>query len=75
MCETVLKEPLAIGEHQIFQGVSIGVAVRGPSMDQTAEQLLCQADADMYRVKKSGKALRDESVQKTELIADFSTTH
>jgi len=47
-----LLEPISLGDRSIHVGVSIGVATseRRPT---SADQVLRDADADMYRVKQS----------------------
>jgi len=49
-----LKEPFILGEHEVFVGVSIGIAVY-PNGGDTVEQLIQNADVAMYHVKGRGK--------------------
>ncbi|MEA2443906.1 MAG: hypothetical protein QOJ12_1198, partial [Thermoleophilales bacterium] len=48
----VMGEPFAIGERELFVSASVGVAVGGTGA--TAEGLLSDADAAMYRAKEGG---------------------
>lgn len=50
----VLKEPFALGEHEVFVGVSIGIALSTEG-DSTVEQMIQNADVAMYHVKGRGK--------------------
>ncbi len=51
-----LTKPFALPEGRVRVGVSIGVAEKGPDDDnRTAGRLMCEADAEMYRVKKAAK--------------------
>jgi diguanylate cyclase (GGDEF)-like protein/PAS domain S-box-containing protein len=52
----ILRRPFAIDGHRISPvSASIGIAVKPPDEAKTAEQLLREADAAMYRAKKKGK--------------------
>ena len=56
MCERVrlpLLDPVEVGDGQVQVSGSIGLAIGGP--DATAEQLLGEADAAMYRAKEHGR--------------------
>ena len=48
-----LAEPLQLPDRSIAIGASVGIAL--PDADGTAEQLLSNADAAMYRAKRDGK--------------------
>lgn len=50
----VLKEPFKLGDHEVFVGVSIGIAI-SPTGGETVEQLIQNADVAMYHVKGRGK--------------------
>jgi diguanylate cyclase (GGDEF)-like protein/PAS domain S-box-containing protein len=49
-----LKEPFILGDHEVYVGVSIGIAVY-PNGGDTVEQLIQNADVAMYHVKGRGK--------------------
>ncbi|WP_417521272.1 EAL domain-containing protein [Marinobacter sp.] len=49
-----LKAPFQLGEHQVFIGVSIGIAVY-PEAGNNMDQLIQNADIAMYHVKARGK--------------------
>lgn len=49
-----LKEPFILGDHEVFVGVSIGIAMY-PNGGDTVEQLIQNADVAMYHVKGRGK--------------------
>ena len=49
-----LQSPFQLGNHEVFVGASIGIALF-PDAGQTMEQLLQCADAAMYFVKARGK--------------------
>lgn len=49
-----LKEPFLLGEHEVFVGVSIGIAMY-PNAGESVEQLIQNADVAMYHVKGRGK--------------------
>jgi diguanylate cyclase (GGDEF)-like protein/PAS domain S-box-containing protein len=49
-----LRRPIQLGAHSIIVGGSIGIALT-VGRDETAEELLTQADAAMYAAKASGK--------------------
>lgn len=49
-----LKAPFALGEHEVFVGVSIGIAIY-PEAGNTMDQLIQNADIAMYHVKARGK--------------------
>ena len=51
---SVLKAPFQLGEHEVFVGVSIGIAVF-PDAGQSMDQLIQNADIAMYHVKGRGK--------------------
>jgi diguanylate cyclase (GGDEF)-like protein/PAS domain S-box-containing protein len=56
MCERVripLCQPVQLGDGQVQVSGSIGLAIGGP--DATAERLLGEADAAMYRAKEQGR--------------------
>ena len=64
-----LASPFLIDEHEIFVSVSIGIAVR-PEREESAEELMRDADTAMYRAKAAGKgrhALFDQSMHTQEL--------
>lgn len=50
----VLKEPFILGEHEVFVGVSVGIAMY-PEAGSNMEQLIQNADIAMYHVKGRGK--------------------
>jgi len=50
----VLKAPFILGDHEVFVGVSIGIAVY-PNGGETVDQLIQNADVAMYHVKGRGK--------------------
>jgi len=50
----VLKEPFKLGDHEVFVGVSIGIAL-SPEGGETVEQMIQNADVAMYHVKGRGK--------------------
>jgi diguanylate cyclase (GGDEF)-like protein/PAS domain S-box-containing protein len=50
-----LSKPVTIGGRDFSVTVSIGVAIAGPAADHTAEGLLGEADAAMYRAKDRGR--------------------
>lgn len=50
----VLKEPFKLGEHEVFVGVSVGIAL-SPEGGQSVEQMIQNADVAMYHVKSRGK--------------------
>lgn len=49
-----LKEPFILGDHEVFVGVSIGIAIY-PNAGHSVEQLIQNADVAMYHVKGRGK--------------------
>lgn len=49
-----LKAPFQLGEHEVFVGVSIGIAMY-PEAGTTLDQLIQNADIAMYHVKARGK--------------------
>ena len=51
---STLKAPFDLGEHEVFVGVSIGIAVY-PNAGNTVDQLIQNADVAMYHVKGRGK--------------------
>jgi diguanylate cyclase (GGDEF)-like protein/PAS domain S-box-containing protein len=50
-----ISEPFRIDNYEVFTTASIGIIVSG-KVHRTAEELLRDADAAMYRAKESGKA-------------------
>jgi len=50
----VLKEPFMLGEHEVFVGVSVGIAMYQEA-GSSVEQLIQNADIAMYHVKGRGK--------------------
>lgn len=50
----VLREPIQLGDQEVFVGASIGIALY-PEAGETMEQLLQNADIAMYHVKGRGK--------------------
>ncbi|UZE97147.1 EAL domain-containing protein [Alkalimarinus alittae] len=50
----VLKEPFILGEHEVFVGVSVGIAMYSEA-GNSVEQLIQNADIAMYHVKGRGK--------------------
>lgn len=51
---TALREPFQLGSHEVFVGVSIGIATY-PEAGESMEQLIQNADIAMYHVKAGGK--------------------
>lgn len=51
----VLKEPYELDEHRLFSSVSIGISLF-PSDAQSAEQLLRNADAALFKAKSNGRS-------------------
>lgn len=49
-----LMPPLAIDQHEIFVGASIGISIY-PKNSKDSDQLLAEADSAMYHAKKLGK--------------------
>ncbi|GGE68518.1 hypothetical protein GCM10011533_21120 [Streptosporangium jomthongense] len=49
-----LKAPFLLGEHEVFVGVSIGIAIY-PEAGNSMDQLIQNADIAMYHVKARGK--------------------
>jgi diguanylate cyclase (GGDEF)-like protein/PAS domain S-box-containing protein len=49
-----LKAPFLLGEHEVFVGVSIGIAIY-PEAGDSMDQLIQNADIAMYHVKAKGK--------------------
>ena len=71
--EAILKDvnaPYLVGGHQVFVGLSIGVALSSPpdsGQRNSPDELLRNADTAMYRAKTAGKArfaLFDESMRR-----------
>jgi diguanylate cyclase (GGDEF)-like protein/PAS domain S-box-containing protein len=50
----VLSEPFPVQRHELFVGASIGISIY-PQDAQSAESLLRNADAAMYRAKEAGR--------------------
>ncbi|MGK0249195.1 MAG: diguanylate cyclase (GGDEF)-like protein/PAS domain S-box-containing protein [Oleispira sp.] len=50
----ILKDPFMLGEHEVFVGVSIGIAMYQEA-GTSVEQLIQNADIAMYHVKDRGK--------------------
>ncbi|TNC81364.1 MAG: two-component system response regulator [Oleiphilus sp.] len=50
----ILKEPFTLGDHEVFVGVSIGIAL-SPEGGESVEQMIQNADVAMYHVKGRGK--------------------
>jgi len=50
-----LREPYVVGGHEIVLTVSAGIAVGGRDDDRSAEDLIRDGDAAMYRAKENGK--------------------
>jgi len=51
----VLKEPYELDNHRLFSSVSIGISLF-PSDAQSAEQLLRNADAALFKAKSNGRS-------------------
>lgn len=51
---TALRAPFQLGSHEVFVGVSIGIATY-PEGGETMDQLIQNADIAMYHVKARGK--------------------
>jgi diguanylate cyclase (GGDEF)-like protein/PAS domain S-box-containing protein len=73
-----LEAPFTVGGREVYVGASIGVALAGTETD-TADILLRNADAAMYRAKRSGKGnvtfyapdMHHEAFQRLEMEADL----
>ena len=52
----VLAPPFAVADRELYVSASVGVAVVGPDGRATAESLLRDSDAAMYRAKERGGA-------------------
>ncbi len=50
-----MRQPFALGSHEIVPSGSIGILLSNPAYD-TADQMMRDADAAMYRAKERGKA-------------------
>ncbi len=50
----LFKQEFAIGNHTVLVGVSIGISIF-PNNGSNAEELIANADAAMYRAKKTGR--------------------
>ena len=58
-----LTEPFEVFGARVRVGVSIGIAAKGTrGENQTARQLLCEADAEMYRDKKTTRSRAGKDV-------------
>ncbi|MDP3971349.1 MAG: GGDEF domain-containing protein, partial [Candidatus Nanopelagicales bacterium] len=77
-----ITAPVVIGEQELYFGVSIGVAIRHGTMDQTAEavdDLLRDADTAMYRAKEGGRnrievfdvEMRERASERLEILPDL----
>ena len=53
--EEALRAPITIAGHELFVGVSIGIATSLSGRDRP-EKLISQADMAMYRAKRAGRA-------------------
>ncbi len=53
--QAALHQPVIIAGRPVAVGASIGVAVRQPADDRTADMLLGHADAAMYEAKRRGR--------------------
>lgn len=70
----IFRDPLIIGEHQIFITASIGIAIY-PDDGANVNEILKNADTAMYKAKGSGKnkyqffqkLMSDEILRKTEI--------
>lgn len=49
-----LRRPFQLGDHEVFVGISIGIAIY-PEVGDDMDQLVQNADIAMYHVKASGK--------------------
>src|SRR5205085_175803 len=54
--EGCFADPFRLDGTAVTVGTSVGVAVHDPDSDRTAEQLLREADAAMYRHKERGRS-------------------
>ncbi|KAA0546666.1 EAL domain-containing protein [Bacillus sp. BGMRC 2118] len=70
----IIKEPIEIGDHQLYTSASIGIAFY-PEHATDSKTLLKQADLAMYRAKNEGKndyfiyskEMMDETIEKIEM--------
>jgi diguanylate cyclase (GGDEF)-like protein/PAS domain S-box-containing protein len=73
-----LSEPMLLGEHEVFTGVSIGIALSSQAYDQP-EEVLRNADMAMYRAKASGmsryeifdQAMHSDALERLRLETDL----
>jgi diguanylate cyclase (GGDEF)-like protein/PAS domain S-box-containing protein len=81
LAERILKnlsQPISIGAHEIYTSVSIGIAMN-TGKDETAEELIRNADTAMYCAKSQGKArsmvfdetMKIEALEQIQLEADL----
>lgn len=78
LIDVVLDRPFEIGESRVFLGVSTGIALSEHGAE-TAETLLQQADAAMYKAKQAGRnrsavfdeALRTRAVERLQTDRDL----
>ncbi|MBM6618093.1 EAL domain-containing protein [Bacillus suaedaesalsae] len=70
----IIKEPISIGDHQLYTSASIGIAFY-PEHATDSKFLLKQADLAMYRAKNEGKnnyfiyskEMMDETIERIEM--------
>jgi predicted signal transduction protein with EAL and GGDEF domain len=73
-----LSAPMLLGEHEVFTGVSIGIALSSQAYDKP-EEILRNADMAMYRAKASGmsryeifdQAMHAEALERLRLETDL----
>jgi diguanylate cyclase (GGDEF)-like protein/PAS domain S-box-containing protein len=73
------EDPFTVGGEARFGSVSVGVVVTDPASDRSAEGLLSDADAAMYRAKERGRGrlevfdagLRDRITARLQVEADL----
>ena len=49
------SEPFSVYDRRVSVTASIGIAIRSPGRDLSADQLLREADAAMYQAKRKGR--------------------
>jgi diguanylate cyclase (GGDEF)-like protein/PAS domain S-box-containing protein len=75
----VLRAPFALQGQQLMAPASVGIALTDPDRDETAEDLLRNADVAMYLAKRQGRSgyayfapsMHDNLLRRLALIADL----